>query len=506
MQELLSTEQVYVKELHTILKGYMSQMDRPEMMKLLPVKLQGKKDILFGNLEQIHNFHANIFLKDLEGCRNTPTLVGRCFMARKSEFQMYSTYCQNKLSSEELRRTVGEQNAFFKECQKNLGHYLPLSVYLLKPVQRITSYQLLLREMLKYSDGDDGSIELKESLDAMSTIVKHVNDIMHQISITGFDGSLAEQGQLLLQGSFSVWMEQKKDRLKDLRFKPMSRHIFLYEHIILFCKKKEMQQNSDRVSYAFKNALPTSSIGLTEMVKGDMKKFELWLADRSQVYIIQAASVEVKTAWVIEIKKVLQNQFERIREISRKYSICSNGKIPTCDVSQEDSICNGGYVDSEVNVSKAVRHPRRSRHTSASGSWKTSPPHDNLARSITVDASLSSSCNDTKKPISVSLCDLQDTQVSAQYVAAGNYIATESDELTIHQGEPLQLLALGSGDWWQVMSVVSGQTGWVPARYLDATKWRSNNSLQSFQSSLSSSTSRTVAECVTASQLSLCQH
>lgn len=32
-----------------------------------------------------------------------------------------------------------------QECQRKLGHKLPLSAYLLKPVQRITKYQLLLK-------------------------------------------------------------------------------------------------------------------------------------------------------------------------------------------------------------------------------------------------------------------------------------------------------------------------------------------------------------------------
>ena len=59
---------------------------------------------------------------------------------------LYSFYCQNTPQSEELRRQVGEQNnPFLRQCQTNLGHKLPLSAYLLKPVQRITKYQLLLK-------------------------------------------------------------------------------------------------------------------------------------------------------------------------------------------------------------------------------------------------------------------------------------------------------------------------------------------------------------------------
>lgn len=37
----------------------------------------------------------------------------------------------------------------FQELQSKLGHKLPLTAYLLKPVQRITKYQLLLKEMMK---------------------------------------------------------------------------------------------------------------------------------------------------------------------------------------------------------------------------------------------------------------------------------------------------------------------------------------------------------------------
>ena len=64
---------------------------------------------------------------------------------QKDEFQMYSIYCQNQPKSEALRMRVGDSNPFFKECQHRLGHKLPLGAYLLKPVQRITKYQLLLK-------------------------------------------------------------------------------------------------------------------------------------------------------------------------------------------------------------------------------------------------------------------------------------------------------------------------------------------------------------------------
>lgn len=37
---------------------------------------------------------------------------------------------------------------FLKECQKKLDHKLGLDSYLLKPVQRLTKYQLLLKVLV----------------------------------------------------------------------------------------------------------------------------------------------------------------------------------------------------------------------------------------------------------------------------------------------------------------------------------------------------------------------
>lgn len=67
-----------------------------------------------------------------------------------------------------------------------------------------------------------------------------------------------------------------------------------------------------------------SQIGLTESVRGDPKRFEVWLQGRQEVHTIQAPSIEIKNKWVAEIKKVLFNQLEalkgeRIRLFNHKY-------------------------------------------------------------------------------------------------------------------------------------------------------------------------------------------
>ncbi|XP_062861810.1 guanine nucleotide exchange factor DBS isoform X2 [Trichomycterus rosablanca] len=322
MNELLETERAYVEELLCVLQGYAAEMDNPAMASLIPTALQNKKDVLFGNMQEIYLFHKTIFLTELETYTDCPELVGHCFLKRMGDLRIYEKYCHNKPKSESLWRQCSDC-AFFQECQKKLEHKLGLDSYLLKPVQRITKYQLLLKEMIKYSKGCEGSVELQAALSSLVGILKAVNDSMHLIAITGYEGNLADLGRLLMQGSFSVWAEHKRGHVKMMelaRFKPMQRHLFLHEKALLFCKRRE--ENGEGYekapTYSFKQEMSMRAIGITEHAKGDNKKFEIWSRSRDEVYTVQAPSEEIKTTWVTEIRKLLTGQLEACREASQQ--------------------------------------------------------------------------------------------------------------------------------------------------------------------------------------------
>ena len=55
---------------------------------------------------------------------------------------LYVSYCQGKTASEQL---IVANLSFFNELQHYVKLDLPLSSYLIKPVQRITKYPLLLK-------------------------------------------------------------------------------------------------------------------------------------------------------------------------------------------------------------------------------------------------------------------------------------------------------------------------------------------------------------------------
>ena len=100
MKELIQTEKDYVYDLEHIVKGYLKEFARAG--KKIPAYLRGEKNTIFGNIEQIYEFHKNYFLHELESCQDQPSLVGGTFIRKCNEFEMYVTYCKNKQSSEEL--------------------------------------------------------------------------------------------------------------------------------------------------------------------------------------------------------------------------------------------------------------------------------------------------------------------------------------------------------------------------------------------------------------------
>ncbi|XP_055083753.1 guanine nucleotide exchange factor DBS-like isoform X2 [Periophthalmus magnuspinnatus] len=521
MNELLETERAYVDELLCVLEGYAAEMENPALSSLLPPTLLSKKDILFGNMSEIYHFHKRTFLKELEAYTDCPELVGRCFLERMEELQIYEAYCQNKPRSESLWRQYSDC-AFFQECQKKLEHKLGLDSYLLKPVQRITKYQLLLKELLKYSKGCDGADDLQVALSSILGILKAVNDSMHLIAITGYEGNLSDLGRLLMQGSFSVWTEHKKGhaKVKDLaRFKPMQRHLFLHQRALLFCKKREESGEGyeKAPSYSFKHSLSMSAVGITENAKGDNKKFEIWCNSRDEVFIVQAPTAEVKTAWVNEIRKVLTEQLHAFREASQQKS----SEIMSPTPASNSPVCLSPFRSTQKNQKNKEEKKMESTTPSESPKQKVARSPGSLTRvRWKSSSSLIQSTGWTKPSMSVDVCEENDGYSSgeeplnsdteeegAKKLAPGRYTVlcdcdkTGAQDLSVKSGDTVQLIREGQDGLWFVKNLRSSREGWVPAANLLSliSQSKSSQSLSSSDGSVSGnlSTSSSCSETYT---------
>ncbi|XP_078513819.1 guanine nucleotide exchange factor DBS isoform X11 [Lissotriton helveticus] len=529
MKELIETERVYVEELLCVLEGYAAEMDNPLIMHLISPTLQNKKDVLFGNMEEIYHFHNRIFLRELENYIQCPELVGRCFLMRMEDFKMYEKYCQNKPRSESLWRQCSDAT-FFQECQRKLDHKLSLDSYLLKPVQRITKYQLLLKEMLKYSKNCEGAEDLQEALSSILGILKSVNDSMHLIAITGYEGNLNELGKLLMQGSFNVWTEHKKghSKVKDLaRFKPMQRHLFLHEKAVLFCKKRE--ENGEGYekapSYSYKHSLNMTAVGITENVRGDNKKFEIWYNAREEVYIVQAQTPEIKATWVNEIRKVLTSQLQACREASQHRSLDLTHSLPLPSPSNTSPLRSHTknmkkleerktepnlYPDVTVTPIALPKFPEKGKVASPTSPDKKVKRHEvksdptpfgfrgwarasqslDAAEEIEDWSSAEEQINSSdaeeevateKKKLSV-----------GRYTVVADYERGGSDELLVRSGDVVELVHEGEEGVWYIKNLSTSKEGWIPVSNL-LTLLDTSHSAHSLNSSESGTVSSTLS-------------
>uniref|UniRef100_A0A8C0L9J5 Trio Rho guanine nucleotide exchange factor n=1 Tax=Canis lupus dingo TaxID=286419 RepID=A0A8C0L9J5_CANLU len=182
LQELVETERDYVRDLGYVVEGYMALMKEDGV----PDDMKGKDKIVFGNIHQIYDWHRDFFLGELEKCLEDPEKLGSLFVKHERRLHMYIVYCQNKPKSEHI---VSEYiDTFFEDLKQRLGHRLQLTDLLIKPVQRIMKYQLLLKDFLKYSKKASlDTSELERAVEVMCIVPKRCNDMMNVGRLQGFD-------------------------------------------------------------------------------------------------------------------------------------------------------------------------------------------------------------------------------------------------------------------------------------------------------------------------------
>lgn len=104
---------------------------------------------------------------------------------------MYVVYCKNKPVSEYI---VSEYlDTYFEDLRVKLGQKLQLCDLLIKPVQRIMKYQLMLKDILKYTERAGLVAEaeqLKMAFEIMVVVPKEANDMMDVGRLQGFDVSI----------------------------------------------------------------------------------------------------------------------------------------------------------------------------------------------------------------------------------------------------------------------------------------------------------------------------
>ncbi|CAL8351103.1 unnamed protein product [Merluccius merluccius] len=329
VEEMVSTEREYVQALRYVMQQYWPEMERSD----LPQELRGQRCVVFGNLENILHFHSQFFLKELEACWRHPLRVADCFLRHKEQFGLYALYSKNKPKSDALLASHG--NSFFREKQLSLGDRLDLASYLLKPIQRMSKYALLLKELSPAEEVGFNALQAASHM--VNFQLRHGNDLLAMDTIHLCDVNLKEQGSLLRQDLFTVLFGRKKT----------VRRVFLFEELLLFSKPRAVERGVDILLY--KHSFKTADLGLTASVGGCGLQFEVWFRkrwSRGHTLTLQAASHDIKQAWTDDITRLLWSQANRNKEVRMKEMVSMGvGSKPFLDIKASDAAINDRAVD-----------------------------------------------------------------------------------------------------------------------------------------------------------------
>uniref|UniRef100_A0A8C9RCS8 Pleckstrin homology and RhoGEF domain containing G4 n=1 Tax=Scleropages formosus TaxID=113540 RepID=A0A8C9RCS8_SCLFO len=333
VDEMVTTEREYVRSLHYVMEQYFPEMERLD----LPQDLRGKRSVIFGNLEKLVDFHSQYFLKELESCCNHPLRVSHCFLRHQDQFGLYALYSKNKPKSDALLASHG--NTFFRNKQLELEDKMDLASYLLKPIQRMSKYALLLKDLIKeVNETQEQELTyLRAAAEMVKFQLRHGNDLLAMDAIRDCDVNLKEQGQLVRQDEFTVWYGRKK----------CQRHIFLFEDLVLFSKPKRIEGGLD--IYVYKHSFKTADVGMTETSGDSGLRFEIWFRRRTSknhAHVLQAGTAEIKQAWTSDIARILWQQATRNKEIRMQEMVSMGmGNKPFLDIKPSDAAINDRAID-----------------------------------------------------------------------------------------------------------------------------------------------------------------
>ncbi|KAI6204360.1 hypothetical protein M3Y94_00665200 [Aphelenchoides besseyi] len=181
MNELLTTERTYTDILKSIDEFYYSPFIDPENQQLIPDTFCGQSDVIFGNVYELRQLHCDEVLPMFDITVSSPLQLCRFLMNVRD--RLLGPYCKfsesRRMFDSFLQKDQIDCCQFFVNCQKRAGDILPLSFHLLKPIQRLGQYPLLLQQLhsyaIKENESEEVCREIQKALDAMTDLITKVN-------------------------------------------------------------------------------------------------------------------------------------------------------------------------------------------------------------------------------------------------------------------------------------------------------------------------------------------
>ncbi|ORX52423.1 hypothetical protein DM01DRAFT_1408297 [Hesseltinella vesiculosa] len=332
MDELVQTERDYVKHLTHLVKICFAQV-----LQFQPWIRQEHKSLLMRNANQLLQFHQR-FLLALEEIYLNNDILTRCghianvFLDMGSSFTFYDTYCDKHDLAVEIcneYRIKPEWAAFTKDCTLPFGEMpvdnsfdqgtkpLRFEDYLIKPVQRICRYQLLLKEIIRYAPKDtteyrrlDCSLRMMQAVVAGIDRRKYNRDnsertLLFLERLDTLDGRL-DKDCLLQLGNVSLAgpIDVAYSTLGHMTSPPRSKYLgcFLFSSYLILVRPKKTN------SYVPKYWFPLRTVELDDLPDdNDQANHTFVLRFKKHCFAFTATCSREKKLWLSKLTQAIDD-------------------------------------------------------------------------------------------------------------------------------------------------------------------------------------------------------
>ncbi|XP_061739065.1 obscurin isoform X2 [Nerophis ophidion] len=300
IQGLIDGEEEFVKEMRTFISHQLKYLDSSPHV---PVNILNQKDVIFRNIKDIVVLHESGILPGLRECA-TDDDVAMHLIKYSEDFEKYIHYMAGQAHAEACIAEKVTQK-YLKELLRSGRPDAPVMdamTFLQRPIERIQTYQALLKELIKNKAKSGQSCCLLEDAFSLVSCLPWRSDNLHQASlIENYPAPLTALGEPVRQGAFTVWEEAPETKTTS---RGHQRQVFLFKECIVLCKLKRDPSET----YTFKNKMKLNDVELKETTRGDEKTWEVWHEHRGSVrrYTLQGRSPLTKLSWLKDLKELQQ--------------------------------------------------------------------------------------------------------------------------------------------------------------------------------------------------------
>uniref|UniRef100_A0A182K6X6 Still life n=1 Tax=Anopheles christyi TaxID=43041 RepID=A0A182K6X6_9DIPT len=359
--ELVDTEKSYVKHLNNLLEYYLEPLKRETFLSNAEITA------LFGNIQEIVTFQRQ-FLNNLEEAldlepdfhqlehpsqfKNVLFAIGSAFLYYVNHFKLYSSFCASHSKAQKvLHPNEGNQalQEFLAARNPKQQHSSTLESFLIKPIQRILKYPLLLQQLRNLTDPNAAEhLHLVEALKGMEKVAEHINEMqrIHEEYGAIFDHlfrqhqksckqpiDLSPGSDLLYYGGVE-WLNISDFLGKIKKGLELHAMCFVFKSAVVFLCKERLRQKKKLMGVSSKNAtneveiiryqvlIPVTEVQVRASSAKDMDSHFLWelihlrsqLQRRSEkVYVLSNSTAEFRNAFLKTIRQIIR---ESVRNMS----------------------------------------------------------------------------------------------------------------------------------------------------------------------------------------------